>query len=312
VGAEGEAEENRGDAFRRLASELERTYPDQEAVLKNYRQVAERLLAYVEEHPEADDAGQARVLAAEVLILGGEPRAARELWAALVNEGPRDADRARGLYLLGEHYFLRADRLRSHRQHARRYFGVLAERYPDSSWAKAARRPLRFLALLEEETLPRFEAAFRARRGDESEGEESIHDDTSLRGKLAVLDFWRAGAQDQREFEMRLGSTLDAALAREPGLRARVAILGINLDEDGSLFEAARKEWDIHWPQHHDGKGFATELIDVFGIPRAPYALLIGPDGKLLFAAGADERLEFLRRFQGALEALARQVRQEG
>jgi hypothetical protein len=289
--------------YARLLEELRSEFPDRDSAQEGSKQVAARLQEFIDRHPGAPESGQARALAGEVMLLGGDREGARRIWEELARQGPSDEDRARGLYLLGDYYYLRdaatSKRRARYLQIAYGYFRALRDHFPDSRWMVAARRPLRYLDLIKEKTLPAFEATFR-------QGEKELEvSQESLRGKLVLMDFWRAKTRNQRDFEQTLQEGLAAALREYPELDGRVQVLGVNLDRDRGTFEAAVKEWRLSWPQHHDGKGFDSPLVSLFGIPRLPHWAVVDPEGKILYL-GADRQRFFevataaLRRLRGA------------
>lgn len=109
-------------------------------------------------------AGRARLLAAEVLSQAGRDRDALALLTGVARDGPTDDDRAKALFLLGERSFFQGRFApvsggRS-RGSALESWAALADRYPESVWARRVERPLRYLRLLDGATAPAFEETF--------------------------------------------------------------------------------------------------------------------------------------------------------
>lgn len=291
-----------------VLGELRAQYPDRESVIAHCQEIANRLYALGEASPTdvaSEELGRAWLLAAEILFVGGRGKDARDLLGEVASRAPREEDRARALYLLGESYFLR-ERYRaasqegsSSRANATYYWGLLAQRFPQSSWARRIERPLRYLRILGGAPPPECRALFRT-----SEGEREISLE-GLRGKVVVLDFWSSSSRGQRDFERRFARDLRSVLDTYPDLEDRIEILGVNLDVRRESFEAAVKEWGMPWPQHHDGLGFRTPVAEAFGIPRDPHCAVLDPAGTMVYL-GAD-RDAFFR----ALSAELRRIRSD-
>ena len=279
-----------------IIQDLRARYPDRESVAENSPEIA-AILTQFADREVADrevvspggrsEAGKARLLAAEILLLGGQLRDGRDLLGDVVNRGPLDEDRAQALYLLGEVYFFKelyvpqAQETAGSRTNAIHSWRLLSERYPSSPWARRIERPLKYLKLLEGEALPPFREKFSA------QGSETECSLDALRGKVVVLDFWRSSTRGTEESERELARDMLGALDKYPDLKGKVEVLGINLDIGRAAFESAVKAWQIPWPQHHDGLQFETPLAKHFGIPREPHRVVIDPEGRLVYM-GAD------------------------
>jgi hypothetical protein len=295
-------------------------YPGRASVLTHFREITQRLLQTAAESASAEDAGRARLLAAEVLSLAGASAEARRLVGQVAaSEGAGDAQ-ARALYLLGETLFLRERYTAGPRRGAgaekgamaRRASGaesamdpwsLLEEKYPQSVWAQSVARPLRYLRLLESlpvaggdgsaardpaaDPLSSFRGTFRRPASDAVEIEAR-----DLRGKVVLLLFWTASTRGEAEFQKQLSRDLKTTLVELPALSGRVEILGVSLDREKKDFEAAVAEWGIEWPQHHDGQGFRTPLAEIFAVPRSPHRAILNPDGRLVYL-GADDQKTF-------------------
>ncbi|HVR74388.1 MAG TPA: thioredoxin-like domain-containing protein [Planctomycetota bacterium] len=308
-------------------------FPDRRSVMTHSGEITQRLLLAAGESASEEDAGRARLLAAEVLSLAGAGAEARRLVGQVAaSDGAGDAQ-ARALYLLGEALFLR-ERYVARRQRgagegrgeeaprgagaesALGPWSLLAEKYPQSEWAQSVARPLRYLRILEALPVPGGDgspsgapvlepfSSFREtfRRPASAAFEVEARD---LRGKVVLLLFWTASTRGEADFEKQLSRDLKTTLVELPELSGRVEILGVNLDRQMKDFEAAVTEWGIEWPQHHDGLGFRTPLAELFAVPRSPHRALLGPDGRLVYLGSDDQKT-----FQ-ALNTELRRLRQE-
>lgn len=287
--------------YRQLIESLKGEYSDRDSVRKGSQSITSRLLDFVHRHGDAPEVGDARILAAEVFLLAGQRKAARDLWNVLAREGPRAEDRARGLYLQGEYYFLyflrRPENLEVHakyRKAALHYFSKVKLDFPDSPLARAAERPLNYMRLLGEKMAPTFEATFR--RGQEVLRVRS----EDLRGKVILIIFWKASTEGHRRFEEDFSKKLAQVLVDYAQLEGQVEVLGVNLDRESRYFDVAVREWKIRWPQLHDGKAFETDLARLFSIPRAPHFVVIDEDGGLAYLGAGKQR--FLGAASAALK----------
>ena len=85
-----------------------------------------------------------------------------------------------------------------------------------------------------------------------------------------------------REAKERLGPKSRYVSPEVPGTRGEVRI-------EVADFEAAVRDWEIPWPQHHDGLGFETPLAGLFAIPSEPHWAVVSPEGKVVFLGSDDE-----------------------
>ena len=69
-------------------------------------------------------------------------------------------------------------------------------------------------------------------------------------------------------------------------------VIGISLDEDKAALEQFIKSNEMPWPQYFDGKGWANEIAQRFGIGSIPATFLIGKDGKVVASNLRGEALE--------------------
>lgn len=77
-------------------------------------------------------------------------------------------------------------------------------------------------------------------------------------------------------------------------------VIGISLDENEAELHEFTKEHDISWPQFYDGKGWKTELAQLFGILSVPSQWLIDKDGRILSVDTRGEQLSQLVKWTEA------------
>ena len=60
-------------------------------------------------------------------------------------------------------------------------------------------------------------------------------------------------------------------------------IIGVSLDSDREKLDAFLKKTDgMTWPQYYDGEGWSNKLAVKYGVQSIPFAVLVGPDGKII------------------------------
>ena len=293
-----------------LEKEIRAEFPVRDDVQQAFREIAARFTDYAVRNPTSPDTGRARALAAEVLLLGGDRRGALGQWNAMVDLGPGPDDRARGLFLLGSHRMLRG-RL----QEAGATFKRLGSEYPDSLWASSVVRSLKYLELQRTRDVPELSQVFRR-------GEEEVRLTTeSLDGKITMIYFWRSSTPKHGEFVETVArdprASIDQALKEYPILEGKLVVLGVNLDRDPGVYEAAMKRLAVPWPQAFDGKGFATPLAEAFAVVRCPQWLVVGPRRRIWYLGPDVQKFytyasEAMKRHRVALEAAQEQAGERG
>ena len=273
--------------FDRALNLVKADFPDLRSVVVRRQEFLDRLWKIAETpggEPDATRLAKCRLVAAAALEAIGREKDARSLWVKVATSDAPVSLRAKGFFDIGMHYFLRE----RYTDAWTKYWKHLPSIAPKSEWAARVERFAPFLRLVTERTVPRFEGSF---------GELGQVSSESLRGKCVILQFWSTTAQGSFVSGERLNA-IKARLRNSP-LRDRVLILGVNLDTDSEAYEKALVEWTFDfdrqdgrgsrevelfdWPQHHDGRGFESPLVRAFGIPRAPFEILLGPQGEPLY-----------------------------
>jgi hypothetical protein len=70
-------------------------------------------------------------------------------------------------------------------------------------------------------------------------------------------------------------------------------VIGISLDRSRNALEAFLGQHDgMTYPQYFDGKGWSNKLAVKYGVRSIPFAVLIGPDGRIIARELRGEALE--------------------
>ena len=120
----------------------------------------------------------------------------------------------------------------------------------------------------------------------------------ALRGKVVLLDVWAtwcapclADLPRLRRLQLEHANTL--------------AVVGVSLDRMSRRdFVSWVRRHDVTWPQHFDGRGYASPVAIALGVSALPATVVLGPDGSI---AARNVRGEPLARL---VRALARADRQ--
>jgi hypothetical protein len=241
--------------------------------------------------------GRGLLVAADLYLAAGATKQALDALRQASLQGAPPA-KAVALYRLGAYYFFRERYVPTEPRavSASYYWGELIAKFPDSEWSRSVARPMRYLVYLAGSAAVDFEGTFQ--HGDEEVRVTSKR----LTGKLILLNFWASSLPDQKDFETGLVKDMRSSIEEYPVLDGNIEVLGVNLDTSREVFEKAVLDWQIPWPQAHDGRGFETSLATQFAVPRLPHWCVITPDGKLAYLGG--NKKAFYREATRAMKSL--------
>jgi len=122
------------------------------------------------------------------------------------------------------------------------------------------------------------------------EGEELALSD--LRGNYVLLNFWAGWSQLSRDENSSLVEAMNAYGDRN------LKILQVSLDENRKVWLDAIKEDQLKWDHVSDLNRWDTPAVDLYGVDRIPFMVLIDPEGRImetnLFGAELIKELEHI------------------
>jgi thiol-disulfide isomerase/thioredoxin len=98
-----------------------------------------------------------------------------------------------------------------------------------------------------------------------------------LKGKVVLVDFWATWCGPCR------GELPNVIATYKKHHANGFEIIGVSLDSERDKLDAFLKNEDgMTWPQYYDGQGWQNKLAVKYGVESIPFAVLIGPDGKII------------------------------
>jgi thiol-disulfide isomerase/thioredoxin len=98
-----------------------------------------------------------------------------------------------------------------------------------------------------------------------------------FKGKVVLVDFWATWCGPCRA---ELPNVIDTYKKyHSQGFE----IIGVSLDSDRDKLDGFLKQEDgMTWQQYFDGQGWSNKLAVKYGVEAIPFAVLVGPDGKII------------------------------
>ncbi len=126
-----------------------------------------------------------------------------------------------------------------------------------------------------------FDLAFTALDGSEV-------DIASMTGRVVLVDFWATWCMPCIQTMPGLKSLYSEF--RDRGFE----IIGISLDEEREKLEEYLAREHITWPQYFDGEGWYSEMASRFGIRAIPATFLVDAGGRVVAVDASGEKLRAL------------------
>ncbi len=112
----------------------------------------------------------------------------------------------------------------------------------------------------------------------------------TLRGRVVVIAFWASWSAPS----LRMIEELKVALPAWDA--ARVAVLGVSLDERAADAEVAARELALGFPIQCDARGWESPLVRTAGINALPTVFVVDREGRLAHVNAAGQIAEVVRQ----------------
>ena len=106
------------------------------------------------------------------------------------------------------------------------------------------------------------------------EGEELALSD--LRGNYVLLSFWAGWSRSSRDENPALSEVWDSFGDRN------LKILQVSLDDSREVWLDAIREDGLKWDHVSDLTRWNTPVVDLYGVDRIPFTVLIDPEGRIM------------------------------
>lgn len=158
-----------------------------------------------------------------------------------------------------------ARELAGEEEEAKKWYGMIVERFPNTAPAVKARGALRRLGIVGQ--------PFRL-RGSTANGQ--AFDIAQLQGKVVLVYYWASWCEPCRGDL----ATLKDLLARFG--RYGFTIVGVNLDNNPEAMQQFIQEYQVNWPQLYEPGGLESPLANELGIVTVPTLILIDQQGRVV------------------------------
>jgi len=99
---------------------------------------------------------------------------------------------------------------------------------------------------------------------------------SSLRGNYVLLSFWASWSNLSREENVSLVKALERFGEKN------FKIFQVSVDDSNAAWTGAIKEDGLDWDHVSDLKRWETPVVDLYGVERIPFNVLIDPSGKIV------------------------------